>query len=54
VGETAFLRLGDEAIVIVYDGDQHTPQRIEEAVRRGFEDGLAASVLRQAVVPAVA
>ena len=50
VGETTFLQPGDEAIVVVYDGDQHTPERVEDAVRRRFEDGLAASVLRQVVV----
>lgn len=49
VGATTFLRPGDEAIVIVYDGDRHTPERVEDAVRRRFEDGLAASVLRQVV-----
>lgn len=49
VGESTFLSAGDEAIVIVYDGDQHTPARVEDAVRRRFEDGLAASVLRQVV-----
>lgn len=52
VGETTFLQAGDEAIVIVYDGAQHTPERVEDAVRRRFEDGLAASVLRQVVVEA--
>lgn len=54
VGETTFLQPGDEAIVIVYDGDRHSPERVEEAVRRRVEDGLTASVLRQVVVPAVA
>lgn len=52
VGETTFLQAGDEAIVVVYDGAQHTPERVEDAVRRRFEDGLAASVLRQVVVEA--
>ena len=52
VGETTFLEAGDEAIVVVYDGVQHTPERVEDAVRRRFEDGLAASVLRQVVVEA--
>lgn len=52
VGETTFLAPGDEAIVIVYDSLQHTPERVEDAVRRRFEDGIAASVLRQVVVEA--
>jgi hypothetical protein len=54
VGEATFLLAGDEAIVIVYDGARYAPEGVEEAVRRGAEDGLAASVLRQVVVEAAA
>ena len=53
LGETTFLRPGDEAVVIVYDGASSDPARVEAAVAAGEEDALPeASVLRQAVRPA--
>ncbi|WP_320670074.1 DUF5718 family protein [Patulibacter defluvii] len=49
-GESTFLRDGDDAIVIVYDGAVHAPEQVAEAVAGGREDELtAASVLRQRV-----
>ncbi len=54
IGASTFLEAGDESIVIVYDGEQHTPDRVQDAVRRRFEDGIAASVLRQVVTEAAA
>ena len=51
VGETTFLARGDEALVLVYDVTQRTPEEVEQAVADGREDALpAASVVRQTVV----
>jgi len=53
LGESTFLRAGDEAVVVVYDERQHAPAAVEAAVAAGAEQGLdGASVLVQAVVPA--
>lgn len=50
LGETTYLRAGDESIVIVYDGAAHTPADVEAAVASGDEGSLAhASVLVQRV-----
>ena len=52
LGETSYLRDGDESIVVVYDGATVSPARVEAAVAVGEEDTLpAASVLRQPVRP---
>lgn len=49
-GEKTFLRPGDEAIVVVYDGVSTTPGELEGAVADSSLDGLAdASILRQVV-----
>lgn len=49
-GETGFLRAGDQALVVVYDGRETSPERLVDVVRAGEEDGLVgASVLRQDV-----
>lgn len=45
-GEATFLDAGDEAIVVVYDGALHTPDRIEAAVR----DGVAGELERTSVL----
>lgn len=51
-GEATFLEAGDDAIVIVYDAEQVTPEDVAEAVAAGEEDRLdGASVLRQRVEP---
>ena len=51
VGERTFLARGDEALVVVYDASQTTPEDLERAVADGREDEVpAASVLRQTVV----
>ncbi len=53
VGESTFLQVGDESIVIVYDADTTTPEAVDRAVAAGREDELVdASVLRQRVVAA--
>ncbi len=53
VGESTYLKLGDDSVVVLYDEREHSRQDVEEAVRDGREDGLSgASVLRQRVVPA--
>jgi hypothetical protein len=50
-GETTFLAVGDEAIVVVYDGAAHTPDAVAQAATDGTLAELAdASVLRQTVV----
>lgn len=52
-GETTFLQLGDEAIVVAYDADVTSPDALAAAVATGREDDVAAaSVLRQRVVAA--
>ncbi len=51
LGESTYLRPGDESIVIVYDSEAGSPEWVAEAVAAGREDDLsAASVLRQRVV----
>lgn len=51
LGETTFLEIGDDAIVVVYDSTIHAPEQIAAAAEAGAEeDLLAASVLRQRVV----
>ncbi|MBJ7471709.1 MAG: hypothetical protein JHD16_10430 [Solirubrobacteraceae bacterium] len=53
LGETTFLEVGDEAIVIVYNADETPADAVEQAAREGREDELTgASVLRQRVVGA--
>lgn len=53
VGESTYLRPGDESVVVVYDGALHTPGAVEEAVAEGAEYALAAaSVLSQRVLAA--
>ncbi len=50
-GETTFLQVGDESIVVVYDGAQSSPETVAAAVAAGAADELPlASVLRQHVV----
>ncbi len=54
LGESTYLELGDDSVVVLYDETRHTPSDVVAAVREGREDGLAyASVLRQRVVAAV-
>ncbi|MGK2877591.1 MAG: DUF5718 family protein [Solirubrobacterales bacterium] len=49
-GETNFLQLGDESIVVVYDSRINDARSVETAVREHFEDSLKeASVLVQTV-----
>ena len=50
-GEETFLRAGDEAVVVVYDGVTHARAAVAEAVAGGADSLEAASVLRQRVVP---
>jgi hypothetical protein len=51
-GESTYLELGDDAIVIVYDASVTSPDEVAAAVTAGTEAELpAASVLRQRVVP---
>ena len=53
LGESTFLEVGDDAIVIVYDGAVSTPEQVASAAQAGTEDELpAASVLRQRVIAA--
>lgn len=53
VGETTFLQEGDDAVVIVYDADESSPEQVAAAVAEGREAELpAASVLVQRVRPA--
>ncbi|HMM48741.1 MAG TPA: DUF5718 family protein [Miltoncostaeaceae bacterium] len=53
VGESTYLRPGDEALVIVYDARATSPERLVELVEAGREDEIAhASVLRQRVLEA--
>jgi hypothetical protein len=49
-GESNFLEVGDESIVVVYDSTVNDPKSIEIAIREHFEDDLKrASVLVQTV-----
>ncbi len=53
VGESTFLDVGDESIVVVYDGALHTPERIAAAVAERIAGDLpGTSVLSQTVVAA--
>lgn len=47
-GETTFLAPGDEAVVVVYDGEAHTSEAVLAAVRAGTTLARA-SLLRRAV-----
>ncbi len=50
-GARTFLEVGDEALVVLYDGEATAPEAVADAVRGGAEDELpGASVLRQLVV----
>lgn len=50
LGESTFLKAGDESIVIIYDAGAHTPDEVAAAVAAGDEAALAeASVLVQRV-----
>ncbi|BAM03564.1 DUF5718 family protein [Phycisphaera mikurensis] len=49
-GETTFLREGDEAVVVAYDGGVHTPAAVAEAVASGAVRLETASLLRQRVI----
>ncbi len=52
-GETTFLEVGDESIVVVYDGARHTPEAIAAAVAdRSVADLSGTSVLVQTVYDA--
>lgn len=49
-GESTYLRLGDDSVVVVYDSSIHTPEQVRDAVAAGADGQLtAASVLRQRV-----
>ncbi|HEX3239189.1 MAG TPA: DUF5718 family protein [Solirubrobacterales bacterium] len=50
-GESTYLRLGDEAIVVVYDGESVTPAGVEAALRESSSPALAgaSSLLAQRV-----
>ena len=51
LGESTFLQVGDESIVVVYDGAESSAEDVAAAVTAGTEDELpVASVLRQRVV----
>ena len=53
LGESTYLKPGDESLVIVYDAAVTSPRGVRDAVRDGREDALEeASVLRQAVYAA--
>lgn len=48
LGETTFVEAGDEAIVVVYDSREHSPEQVGEHVAARRDDKLAAaSVLRR-------
>lgn len=49
LGERTWVRDGDVAVVVVYDGERHSPEAVAAAIGRG-EDPAGASVLRRAVV----
>jgi hypothetical protein len=47
-GETTFVQVGDEAIVVVYDERVHSSGEVATAIAAGGDDALvAASVLRR-------
>ncbi len=49
-GESTYLKLGDDSVVVVYDSDVHTPEQVAEAIATYNDAALtAASVLRQRV-----
>lgn len=49
-GESNFLQVGDQSVVVIYDGKVNDPQSVETAIREGFDGDLkAASVLVQSV-----
>jgi len=50
-GQTNYVRAGDEAVVVVYDGARHTLDAVRAAITRG-DDVEGASVLRRRVTPA--
>lgn len=51
VGESTYLRIGDESVVVLYDEREHSPDDVVAAVREGREREMArASVLGQRVV----
>lgn len=53
LGASTFLDIGDESVVVVYDGALHTPERIAEAVADGTVAELpGTSVLTQTVYDA--
>lgn len=53
LGESTFLDIGDESIVVVYDGDRSTPDQIAAAVADGTVAARpGTSVLRQTVYDA--
>ncbi len=50
LGESTYLEVGDESLVVVYDSTRTTPDDLAVTVGLGLEDELpAASVLRQVV-----
>ncbi|MGD9695264.1 MAG: DUF5718 family protein [Thermoleophilia bacterium] len=50
LGESTYLRAGDESVVVVYDAARTSPDDVRRAVAAGAEDDLrSASVLRQVV-----
>jgi hypothetical protein len=50
-GESTFLKVGDQSVVVVYDAGVHAPEQVHDAVANGTDATLAAaSVLRQRVV----
>lgn len=52
-GEHTFVEIGDEAIVVVYDGAEHEPGDVAVAVAERLDDRLhAASVLRRRCIGA--
>jgi hypothetical protein len=49
-GESTYLQLADDSVVVVYDSSVHTPEQVADAVANGTDGDLeAASVLRQSV-----
>ncbi len=51
LGESTYLEVGDDSVVVLYDETRHAPSDVAAAVREGREDRLdRASVLRQRVV----
>jgi hypothetical protein len=53
LGESTFLQVGDEAVVVVYDGDHWMPDEVAAAISTGEDASIpGASVLRQPVIAA--